>query len=291
MSRGWQAQRRQRAAIRAVLLGGAVVVVLVPLAWTVLAAVGIAPNNNTSPPSWVAAPSLDHLADVSVVEPAFWQELATSVGVSAVAAVLATVLSFLAAYGIARSMSPARRRLSPALLVLASLPVMAYALPLSDLLRRAGFLDSLPGLTLCRGSGNSTACCLRTRCPLGGGYPRHGRGREARGGRAREPFAKRGPASRSPDRRGDRHRPVRSRLNMPLLPLVLTGIDVRTLPVILTDFFTLEREVDWPTAAAALTISLVPLSSSLNFPPLARALQPRRRRDRTDLDPARAWRT
>jgi ABC-type glycerol-3-phosphate transport system permease component len=44
-----------------------------------------------------------------------------------------------------------------------------------------------------------------------------------------------------------------------LIPLVLTGIEVRTLPVILTDFFTLEREVDWPTAAAALTISLVPL--------------------------------
>jgi ABC-type glycerol-3-phosphate transport system permease component len=47
--------------------------------------------------------------------------------------------------------------------------------------------------------------------------------------------------------------------NMLLLPLVLTGIDVRTLPVILTDFFTLERQVEWPTAAAALTISLVPL--------------------------------
>src|SRR5204863_3631258 len=39
------------------------------------------------------------------------------------------------------------RRLSPGLLVLASLPVMAYVLPLSDLLRRVGLLDSLPGLT------------------------------------------------------------------------------------------------------------------------------------------------
>jgi ABC-type glycerol-3-phosphate transport system permease component len=47
--------------------------------------------------------------------------------------------------------------------------------------------------------------------------------------------------------------------NQLLIPLVLTGIDVRTLPVVLTDFFTLEREVDWPTAAAALAISLVPL--------------------------------
>ena len=47
--------------------------------------------------------------------------------------------------------------------------------------------------------------------------------------------------------------------NQLLIPLVLTGINVRTLPVVLTDFFTLERELDWPTAAAALTISLVPL--------------------------------
>ena len=47
--------------------------------------------------------------------------------------------------------------------------------------------------------------------------------------------------------------------NQLLIPLVLTGINVRTLPVILTDFFTLERELDWPTAAAALTISVVPL--------------------------------
>ncbi len=44
-----------------------------------------------------------------------------------------------------------------------------------------------------------------------------------------------------------------------MIPLVLTGINVRTLPVVLTDFFTLERELDWPTAAAALTISLFPL--------------------------------
>src|SRR4029077_465516 len=47
--------------------------------------------------------------------------------------------------------------------------------------------------------------------------------------------------------------------NQLLIPLVLTGINVRTLPVVLTDFFTLERELDWPTAAAALTISFVPL--------------------------------
>ena len=43
---------------------------------------GIAPDNRASPPRWVGTLTLDHLGEVSVVEPAFWQELATSVGIS-----------------------------------------------------------------------------------------------------------------------------------------------------------------------------------------------------------------
>lgn len=259
MIRSWRAQRRRREGIRAILLGAALVVVLLPLLWTALAAIGIEPNNNTSPPSWVVAPSLDHLAGVSVVEPAFWQELATSVGVSAAAALLATALSFLAAYGIARSMRPALRRLSPGLLVLASLPVMAYVLPLSDLLRRVGLLDSLPGLTFAEAAATAPLAVYVLSAHLAGTS------------RETEEAARLEGASLSrllrsvvlPDAA-----PIVAATaivlfvldwNMLLIPLVLTGIDVRTLPVILTDFFTLEREVEWPTAAAALTISLVPL--------------------------------
>jgi ABC-type glycerol-3-phosphate transport system permease component len=257
--RSWRAQRRRREGIRAVLLGAALVVVLLPLLWTALAAIGIEPNNNSSPPSWVVAPSLDHLAEVSVVEPTFWQELATSVGVSAAAALLATALSFLAAYGIARSMSPALRRLSPGLLVLASLPVMAYVLPLSDVLRRAGFLDTLLGLTFAEAAATAPLAVYVLSSHLAGIS------------RETEEAARLEGASLSrllrsvvlPDAA-----PIVAATaivlfvldwNMLLIPLVLTGIDVRTLPVILTDFFTLEREVEWPTAAAALTISLVPL--------------------------------
>ena len=259
MSRGWRARRRRREVIRTVLLGTTLVVVLVPLLWTALAAVGIEPNNNTSPPSWVGGPSLDHLADVSVVEPAFWQELATSVGVSAAAALLATAVSFLAAYGIARSMRPALRRLSPALLVLGSLPVMAYVLPLSDLERRVGLLDSLPGLTLAAAAATAPLAVYVLSAHLVGisreteeAARLEGAGLSTLLGSVVLPAAA----------------PIVAATaivlfvldwNMLLIPLVLTGINVRTLPVILTDFFTLEREVDWPTAAAALTISLVPL--------------------------------
>ena len=252
-------ERRRRQVVRAVLIAAALAVVLLPLLWTALAAFGVEPNNNTSPPSWVVRPSLDHLSEVSVVEPAFWQELATSVGVSAGASLLATALSLLAACGIARSMSDALRRFSPGLLVLASLPVMAYVLPLSDLLRRAGLLDSLVGLTFAEAAVTAPLAVYVLSAHL------------AAGSRETEEAARLDGAS-LPALLWNIVLPTAAPVvaataivlfvldwNMLLIPLVLTGIDVRTLPVILTDFFTLEREVEWPTAAAALTISLVPL--------------------------------
>ena len=161
MTRGWRARHRGGDAIRVVLLGGAVIIALLPLLWTALAAIGIEPHNETSPPSWVGTPTLDHLAEVSVVEPAFWQELATSVGVSVAAAILASAVSFLAAYGIARSAGSLPRRVNPAMLVLATLPVMAYVLPLRDVLRRLGLFDTLPGITFAYDpwAAGVEACC------------------------------------------------------------------------------------------------------------------------------------
>jgi ABC-type glycerol-3-phosphate transport system permease component len=255
----WRAQKRRRSLIRACILGASMAIVLVPLVWTTLAAIGIEPNNSTSPPSWVVAPSLDHLAEVSVVEPAFWQELATSVGVSATAAVLATALSFLAAYGIARTVERPASRLGPILLVLASLPVVAYVLPLSDVLRRLGLLDSLVGLTLAEAAVTAPLAVYVLASHL------------AATSREPEEAACLDGANLA-SLLGSVVLPAAAPIvaataivlfvldwNMLLIPLVLTGIDVRTLPVVLTDFFTLEREVDWPTAAAALTISFVPL--------------------------------
>jgi ABC-type glycerol-3-phosphate transport system permease component len=257
--RSWRAQRRRRELIRAILLGAALVVVLLPLLWTALAAVGIEPNNNSSRPSWVVAPSLDHLAEVSVVEPTFWQELATSVGVSAAAALLATALSFLAAYGIARSTSPALRRLSPGLLVLASLPVMAYVLPLSDLLRRTGLLDSLPGLTLAEAAATAPLAVYVLSAHLAGISRETEEAARIEGASLAKLLRSVVLPAAGPIVAATAIVLFVLDWNMLLIPLVLTGIDVRTLPVILTDFFTLEREVEWPTAAAALTISLVPL--------------------------------
>lgn len=244
---------------RAVVLAVALVVVLVPILWTAAAAIGLAPNNDTSPPSWTISPTLEHLAEVSVVEPAFWQELATSVGVSAAASVLAVLISFPAAYAFARSGGRSGGRIAPILLVLASLPVMAYVVPLSDVVRRLRLLDTLPGITLAEAAVAAPlavyvfyAYMTSVSRDTEEAARLDGAGLASLLGKVVLPDAA----------------PIVAATfvvlfvldwNQLLLPLVLTGINVRTLPVILTDFFTLERELDWPTAAAALSISLIPL--------------------------------
>jgi len=48
--------------------------------------------------------------------------------------------------------------------------------------------------------------------------------------------------------------------NMLLVPLILTSGGIKTIPVGLSDFFTFERELEWPTAAAALVVSLAPVA-------------------------------
>jgi ABC-type glycerol-3-phosphate transport system permease component len=138
-----RARRRRDAVGRAAVLTAALAIFLLPLAWTALASSGFVPNNSTRPPSWAGAFTLNNFVEVGVAEPAFWQELATSTMSGASAAVVTTVVSFLAAYGLARSRIRLERPLAQALLVPAGLPAMAYVLPLSDLIRRVGLSDSL----------------------------------------------------------------------------------------------------------------------------------------------------
>jgi ABC-type maltose transport system permease subunit len=46
--------------------------------------------------------------------------------------------------------------------------------------------------------------------------------------------------------------------NQYMIPLVLSGTQIRVIPVMLRDFFALEREFEWPAAAAVIMISLMP---------------------------------
>jgi len=258
--RSLRARGRRDAVIRILLLTAALVAFLLPLTWTVLASFGSLPDNSTRPPSWKGPITFDHFREVGIAEPSFWQELATSTAAAACAAALAVLCSFLAAFGLARSRFAGKSLLTEGFLVLASLPAMAYVIPLSDLMRRAHLADTFAGVVL-------TEAAVMTPLAV---YVLHGAVRQLSTeweeaavldgaglfrvlGEVVLPLTAPAVAATSI---------VLFVLawNLLLVPLVLTSGEIKTVPVAMMDFFTFERELDWPTAAAALVISLVPIA-------------------------------
>lgn len=257
---GLRAQRRRDRTVRVMLLAAALGIFLLPLLWTALAALGLQANNNSSPPFFNGSPTLDRFSEVGLAEPSFWQELLTSTASAACAAVLAVAAALLAAYGLARSRFRGDRLVIQWFLVLASLPAMAYVIPLSDLMRRAHLIDTFAGLIL-------TEAAVTTPLAI---YVLHG-----------------ALVQLSPDWEeaarldGAGILSVIRRIVLPLVgptvgataiilfvldwnlllvPLVLTAGGLKTVPLAMMDFFTFERELEWPTAAAALIISLIPVA-------------------------------
>jgi ABC-type glycerol-3-phosphate transport system permease component len=129
---GWSAQRRFNRWGRGLLIGLAVVVFTLPPAWTFAASLNILPDDNASPPAWTWPPSVENYLEIGVAEPGFVQELTTSISVSVTSTLLTIIVSFLAAYSLACSPFRGSQLWAQGFLVLASLPVMAYIIPLSD---------------------------------------------------------------------------------------------------------------------------------------------------------------
>ena len=238
--------------LRRALLAATLLAFLLPLVWTALASLGVLPDNSSRPPSWRGSASLDHFAEIGIAEPAFWQELVTSVLTAACAAAIAVGTGFLAAYGLARAPFRSSRVVTQGFLVLASLPAMAYVIPLSDLMRRVHLLDTFAAVVLSEAAATAPLAV----------FVLHG---------AVAQLAPEWEEAAVLDGAG-LLRVIGSVVataivlfvldwNMLLVPLVLTSGEIKTIPLGLSDFFTFERELDWPTAAAALIVSLAPVAA------------------------------
>lgn len=246
--------------LRPALLAVALVAFLLPLAWTVLASIGLLPDNSGRPPSWRGSATLDHFAEIGIAEPAFWQELATSTLSAACAAVLAVGAGFLAAYGLARAPFRSSRVVTQGFLVLASLPAMAYVIPLSDLMRRAHLLDTFAAVVLSEAAATAPLAVFVLAGAIAQLPPEweeaavlDGAGLFRVIGRVVLPLL-------APSVAATGIVLFVLDWNMLLVPLVLTSGGIKTIPLGLSDFFTFERELDWPTAAAALVVALVPVA-------------------------------
>jgi len=251
-------RRPKHFSICAVFLGIVIVVCLLPFVWTVLASLEIRPDNTNSPPSWLLHPTLDRFLEVGVAEPQFVSELATSAGLSTATTLLTTTVAFLAAYSLARSHFPQRNLLVQSFLILASLPVISYLIPLRNTLDALHLYDTFIGTTLTEtalyaplaayvlyGYLSQVSTELEESARLDGATPIYILRRVTL------PITVPGVAATAII-------VFVLSWNQLLMPLVLTT-HVRTIPVAMIDFFTFERDLEWPTAAAALLASLLPI--------------------------------
>src|SRR5689334_7668368 len=134
--------------IRGVFLALVIIGCLLPLFWTLLTSLQIWPEDSFSPPHWVFEPSLEQYLEVGVAEPNFISELLTSVTLALCTAALATGTAFLAAYSISRSRFRGRNLLVQSFLILATLPIVAYLIPLSNILDILHLSNTFIGVTL-----------------------------------------------------------------------------------------------------------------------------------------------
>lgn len=243
---------------RAVFVALALVVSLLPLVWTVLASFGVTVNNDVSPPHWNGSPNLEHYTEAVLAKSSFVAALLDSLGVAFLTTVVATVTAFLAAYALARARLGQRDLVVQALLLLAGLPVIAYVMPLRTVLTVLHLYDSFLGAAL---AGGALFAPLAT-------YVLYG-------------VLRRVPLEPEQAAQLDGANPLQvlwavvwpiSRpgvvataivvfvlsWNQFLLPTAV-AFQLKTVPVVIIDFFTFEREPDWPTAAAALVAALAPL--------------------------------
>lgn len=260
LNAGWRAQRRRQTWLRAGLMGLALVAFLLPLAWTLVASLGIAPDATTSPPAFHGQFSLvNYTQEIGVAEPGFWLKVLTTATLATLSTLATVLVAFLAAYSLARSRIQANSIFISGFLILASLPVMAYIIPLADIVQRLHLYDTFAGLTLVEAAVAAPLAVFvlfgylrQVPTDLEEAAHLEGAGLFQILGRIVLPLVAPGVIATAL---------VIFVLNWNslLIPLVLASVQVKTVSVALVDFFTFERELEWQTAAAALIISLLPI--------------------------------
>lgn len=253
--------RRRRKGVRAVLLALVIIASVLPLAWTALASVGIHPDNVASPPTWSIRPTLESYAEVGAAEAGFWKELASSITTSAASTLLTVVISFLGAYSLVHSRMRGKRRLVQGFLVLASLPAMAYVIPLDAAMRVLVLHDTFIGVVLAQAAIFAPLAVYVLFGYLAQVTFDFEEAAKLEGASPWRTIVEVILPMNAPGVAAAAIIVFVLNWNSFLAPMVITTDHVRTIPIAMSDFFTFDRELEWPTAAAALTISLVPLAA------------------------------
>ncbi|MHB8629767.1 MAG: carbohydrate ABC transporter permease [Aggregatilineales bacterium] len=231
-----------------------------PILWTALASLNLRPDNSASPPIWSWPPSLKNYFEVHDKQTFFWQELATSIVISGLVTALTASISLLAAYALARTSFRGHDLLVHSFLILASIPAISYAIPLGLSMRQFHLFDTGAGVVLAETAGLAPLAVFILTGYVGQ-VPRDLEA-EARlnGAGLREILRHVVLPSVTPGLTATCVLVFVLSWNQYVVPLVLSGTYIRVIPVMLRDFFSLERDFEWPAAAAVIIISLLPVS-------------------------------
>lgn len=132
-------------------IGVFVAVALLPFYWMVLASITPQEQLFSIPPNYMPDATLGNFAALGEQFP-FYAYLRNSLIFSGGSVLLSVALSFLAAYGFARISVPGSGALLLALVLSMALPPIVTVVPLFEVLRSAGMIDTLLGLSLVMGS-------------------------------------------------------------------------------------------------------------------------------------------
>ncbi len=249
---------------RGFLVGFVLLLSLLPIIWTLLASLELLPDNSASPPIWSFPASLERYLEIGVAESRFGLELLTGTVIAAVVTLLATTVAFFAAFALARSNFLGRRVLVQSFLILASLPVISYLMPLRDVFVRLHLYGSYAATTLAEAALLAPLAAF----VLYGYFNRTSSEPEEaayiEGATLFQVVRWIVLPMSAPSVAATAILLFVLSWNQVLLPLILTT-PVHTIPVALTDFFTFERELEWPTAAAALMVSLMPVGGAVGL--------------------------
>ena len=252
------ARSRLHFPVRGTFLAVVIVVCLLPLLWTLLASLNIVPNDVTSPPTWSAYPTLDHYAEIGVSEPHFALELLTGAALALATTLLTSIVGFFAAYSLARSRFRGRNLLVQSFLILASLPVIAFLIPLSNTLDILHLTDTFGGIALAETALYAPLVVYVLFGYLSAMSIELEEAAWLDGATLLQVLRRIVLPTAAPGAAATAIIVFVLSWNQLLMPLLL-ATHIRTVPVAMIDFFTFERELDWPTAAAALIASLLPI--------------------------------
>lgn len=245
---------------RWIVLGIGVVVAVLPIVWMVLASFGLLPNNTLSPPTWSLPPSLDSYFQIRNEQTFFWIEFLVSLVKAAATSGITTVVAFLATYALARSVTKYQAVLLQCCLVLASIPAISYAIPLREMIRPIKLYDTFVGVVLAETALFAPLSAYILFRYIGQIPAESEEAARLEGASLAQILWHIVLPVIMPGIVATAMVVFVLSWNQFILPLVLTSTRIRVLPVMMRDFFALEREFEWPVGAAVIVLSLLPVS-------------------------------